>query len=275
MSYTLITNFYNEADKIEDCVKSISEQTLQPVAWILINDGSTDDSGKIAKRECRKHDIAHYQLLLPAKPEPDLDSIGKAWNELQPFILNGLAASDYIAVTDFDNRFPPEYFANLISFLDNNQDVGAVAGFYSGRYNQVRRPRRDNPQGGGKVIRRSLVESITKYWDLAPDSFFNIKARAAGLKTLSLDTEFETIKPLQAWSPSGQYRQGRRTSYVRTNPLMALYLAVRSPHSFAFLKGYLKGLRSDWRCDDPDVKYAGSLRFGVRRLFGRVKRVFR
>ena len=46
---SVIVPFYNTHEYIEKCLNTLVNQTLKDIEIILINDGSTDDSGKIAK----------------------------------------------------------------------------------------------------------------------------------------------------------------------------------------------------------------------------------
>lgn len=50
---SVIVPIYNVEKYLEKCINSLLSQTLEDIQIILVNDGSKDNSGNIAK-ECRK-----------------------------------------------------------------------------------------------------------------------------------------------------------------------------------------------------------------------------
>ena len=56
---SIIVPIYNVEKYIDECIKSIVNQTYQELEIIIVNDGSTDNSGKIcdewAKKDSRIH----------------------------------------------------------------------------------------------------------------------------------------------------------------------------------------------------------------------------
>ncbi len=48
--YILITPARNEAQFIEQTICSVIAQTIRPVRWIIVSDGSTDATDEIVKR---------------------------------------------------------------------------------------------------------------------------------------------------------------------------------------------------------------------------------
>lgn len=51
---SFIVPVYNVAEYIEECIKSIAEQQLRNIEIVLIDDGSTDASGKICDKFAQK-----------------------------------------------------------------------------------------------------------------------------------------------------------------------------------------------------------------------------
>ena len=49
-NYVLITPARNEAAFIELTIKSVLAQTLRPIKWIIVSDGSTDGTDDIVNR---------------------------------------------------------------------------------------------------------------------------------------------------------------------------------------------------------------------------------
>jgi len=54
--YVLISPSRNEARFIEETLKSVISQTVLPLKWVIVNDGSTDATGEIAARYAAQYD---------------------------------------------------------------------------------------------------------------------------------------------------------------------------------------------------------------------------
>jgi len=50
LRYALVTPARNEADLIEQTIRSVVAQTVPPAKWVIVSDGSTDGTDEIVKR---------------------------------------------------------------------------------------------------------------------------------------------------------------------------------------------------------------------------------
>jgi len=64
-SYTIITPARNEAQFIELTLKSVIAQTLLPLKWVIVSDGSTDGTDDIVRKYAADH--PWIELLLRGK----------------------------------------------------------------------------------------------------------------------------------------------------------------------------------------------------------------
>ena len=64
MKFVIITPVRNEEQYILKTIKCMLEQTLKPVEWIIVNDGSTDNTKKIIKRYSQKYLLIVFAKLL-------------------------------------------------------------------------------------------------------------------------------------------------------------------------------------------------------------------
>src|SRR5947209_7250328 len=55
LSYVLITPARNEDAFIEKTIKSMINQTFLPVKWVIVDDGSTDNTSEIINRYLVQH----------------------------------------------------------------------------------------------------------------------------------------------------------------------------------------------------------------------------
>ena len=52
MKYIIITPAFNEENNIERTIRSVIKQTILPIEWIIVNDGSTDETANVVMKYC-------------------------------------------------------------------------------------------------------------------------------------------------------------------------------------------------------------------------------
>jgi glycosyltransferase involved in cell wall biosynthesis len=123
-TYVLITPARNEAALIEQTIRSVVRQTVLPLKWVIVSDGSTDGTDDIVKR----YAAAHQWIELLRMPEHrDRNFAAKvacfnAGNEL----LKGVPY-DVIGNLDADITFECDYFEYLLEKFKDDPALG-VAG---------------------------------------------------------------------------------------------------------------------------------------------------
>ena len=113
---SVIMAIYNCADTVTCAIDSILNQTYSDWELILCDDGSTDDTYKIAKE---------YKSNYPEK----IKLIKNPSNQGLPASLNNClkeAKGRYIARMDGDDISVPERFEKQINFLKNNPDIDCI-----------------------------------------------------------------------------------------------------------------------------------------------------
>lgn len=115
---SVIIPVYNVENYIEDCLSSVFRQTVPFDEIIIVNDGSTDGSGKI----CREYQSAHPEIILI---EQNNMGLSEARN-------NGMkrASGDYIAFVDSDD-WVSERMCETIKKTIADYDVDVV--YYASR----------------------------------------------------------------------------------------------------------------------------------------------
>lgn len=115
---SIIIPIYNTAKYLPDCIDSIINQTHQNLEIILIDDGSTDDSGKI---------IDYY-----AKKDPRIDPIHQKNQGQSTARNNGLrkATGDYISFIDGDDEIQPTFISDLLKPLSTTNSSLSVCGMH-------------------------------------------------------------------------------------------------------------------------------------------------
>ena len=55
LTYIIISPVRNEAKNIENTLRSVIDQTIRPAEWIIVNDGSTDNTSEIISTYIPSH----------------------------------------------------------------------------------------------------------------------------------------------------------------------------------------------------------------------------
>jgi glycosyltransferase involved in cell wall biosynthesis len=113
---SVVMPVYNCAPYLEEAIWSIRRQTFTDLEFIIVNDGSIDDSPAIIRR----HAAADSRIVLIDQPN----------RGLAPAINSGVSAArgKYIARMDGDDIAWPERFARQLSELDKDPDLMVVGG---------------------------------------------------------------------------------------------------------------------------------------------------
>ena len=113
---SVLMGAYNCSDTLETAIISIQKQTYDNWEIILCDDGSTDDTYKVAKRLADAD--SRIKLLRNEKNE----GLNKTLNHCLK-----VSKGDYIARMDGDDESEPERFQKQIDFLERNAEYAFVS----------------------------------------------------------------------------------------------------------------------------------------------------
>lgn len=124
MNYVLITPARNEEAFIEKTIESVAKQTVLPLKWVIVNDGSTDETGKIVRRFLGEYPWIEL-IEFPIRKERNFAAKVFAFNAGQESVKN----LDYevIANLDADVSFGADHFEFLLNEFRKDPRLG-VAG---------------------------------------------------------------------------------------------------------------------------------------------------
>lgn len=185
LRYVLITPARNEASLIEKTILSVARQTVKPVKWVIVSDGSTDGTDEIVEK---------YALLfpwielvrMPERKERHFGGKALAFNAGYERVRN--TDYDIIGNLDADITFDPDYIEILLSKFGQFPQLG-VAGmpFKEGNFQyDYRFSRKEHVSGACQLFRRQCFEEIGGYKPLkigGIDLVANITARMNGWRT--------------------------------------------------------------------------------------------
>ena len=258
VDYVMVTNIWNERDKIERAFKRMEAQTKKPLVWLWIDDGSVDGSYDEIERVSKEHpELEVWIERMPSKKKGDLNTIGRAYTRFMPDFVEKLRdrTVKYYTIQDVGTRPCPNYFARIISLMEANPLVGACSGTVVGE--EVAREA-GMPMGDCKVIKWDIISRIKKYWTLSPDTYLNIKALGMGYNLRIWRVPVLQDAPSYGTTAKGMFYQGQLNFFIGRPFLGVLLRSVRRMllrrHGTEMLRGYFyERVRGVWRCDDQEV----------------------
>src|ERR1700682_634152 len=78
-NYVLVTPARNEAAYIEQTIKSVVAQTILPLRWVIVSDGSTDGTDEVVRKFVAEHDWIDL-VSLPRRAERNFAGKVAAFN---------------------------------------------------------------------------------------------------------------------------------------------------------------------------------------------------
>jgi glycosyltransferase involved in cell wall biosynthesis len=118
---------YNEAGFIGQTLESLANQSFPPEKIVVVNDGSTDDTGQIVSQLSEKY---NFISLVENIPKTDHHAPGskviKAFNKGLSHLDDDY---DIICKFDADLIFPLNYLERIAFHFESNPKAGMVGGF--------------------------------------------------------------------------------------------------------------------------------------------------
>ncbi|MEQ9407219.1 MAG: glycosyltransferase family A protein [Fuerstiella sp.] len=124
--YVLISPCRNEAEFARRTLDSVVNQSIPPALWVVVDDGSTDDTPKILAEYAAKHDFIRVVRR---------DDRGK--RAVGPGVIEAFYAGletvdlqdfDYLCKLDLDLDLPELYFQILMERMEKEPRIGTCSG---------------------------------------------------------------------------------------------------------------------------------------------------
>jgi poly-beta-1,6-N-acetyl-D-glucosamine synthase len=160
--YVIITPARNEAQFIELTLQSMVAQTLLPLKWIIVSDGSTDGTDDIVRKYMADN---HWIELLQMPERRERHFAGKAYAFNAAYERLKELDFDVVGNLDADVSFDADLFQLLVARFSEDPRLGvAGAPFREGRQQyDYRFTSTDNVWGGCQFFRRECFETIGGY----------------------------------------------------------------------------------------------------------------
>lgn len=124
--YLLISPCRNEADYIRQTLDTVITQSVRPAKWIIVDDGSTDETPQILAEYRKKHDW----IEVVTRRDRGRRSVGPGVIEAFYAGYETIRPDDYeyLCKLDMDLQLPPRYFETLMERMAANQRIGTCSG---------------------------------------------------------------------------------------------------------------------------------------------------
>lgn len=262
MKYIVISPVKNEGRYVGETLSSMAAQAVKPVEWVIVNDGSTDDTPGIIKGYTQKHRWIKLVEHNGARRSRGGHIVSIVYLGLSKIKT---ADFDYLVKLDCDLSFEPVLFERAFKYLEANPRVGItspISHILSGGRLVEEKSSRGHTLGACKIYRRECFEDIG---GLVPamgwDGIDEIKARmkgwdaepVPGLKVVHLRPEGKATGTFS----SGRER-GRGSYFMGYHPLFFAFRAakcvLKSPlDGLGMLTGFLgSALGRAEKIDDPE-----------------------
>lgn len=279
--YAVITPVRDEQAYLASTIECVAAQTIRPAQWIIVNDGSKDDTGKIIDEYSHRYPWIRSVHRQDRGFRKSGGGVVDAFND--GYRMMDCPDWEFIVKLDGDLTFNPDYFEKCFVEFERDPRLGvgggAICYVIDGKKTFEEAPA-FHVRGATKIYRKECWEQIGGLWP-APgwDTMDEVKANSLGWHTHSF-RDLHLLHHRETGAADGTWRTlvkyGRANYICGYHPLfMFSKCIVRLPQKpyilgsiglmYGFVTGYLKHIP---QVDDrAAIAYLRSQQLG--RLCGR------
>lgn len=244
--YVLITPARNEAQFVELTLKSVVAQTVRPLKWIIVSDGSTDGTDEIVNKYSAEYPWIEL-LRMPERRERHFAGKVLAFNAGQAKVRD--LPYEVIGSLDGDISFEPDYFSFLLGKLTADTTLGLVGTPFKEGANPTydyRFVSIEHVSGACQVFRRQCFEDIGGYVPVKGgciDHIAVITARTKGWKTRTFTEKVchhhRAMGTAQRGLLMSRFKNGAKDYAIGNHPLWELFRGFYQMSKRPYLLGGL------------------------------------
>ena len=259
MSYLLVTPCRNEADFMKLTLDSVISQTVLPDLWVIVDDGSTDDTPEILADYAARHSF----IKVVTRENRGHRSVGPGVIEAfyHGYDQVDVSQFDFVCKFDLDLDLPPRYFEILIQRMNDNPRIGTCSGkayFKDKKSGGLISEKCGDEMSVGmtKFYRRTCFEEIGGFVrQVMWDGIDCHKCRQLGWIAVSwdeADLNFIHLRPMGSSQQGiftgrmrhgfGQYFMGTGLLYMTASSVFRMLHPPYFLGGFAMLWGYIKSM---------------------------------
>jgi poly-beta-1,6-N-acetyl-D-glucosamine synthase len=232
--YVLLTSARNEEADLETVIASVLRQTVRPLAWFIMDDGSSDRTASIVEQAAASHPFIRLSST-NARGGRNFGSKDKAITAA--YALAKSLEFDFVGVLDADTAFAQENYCEAIfEEFDRNERTGIVSGYVYERPHGKWESREGNAEDsvpGIATFRRECFEQTGGYTPLyygGADWLIQLDAKMAGweIKTRP-DLHILHYRPTSSAGGilRGMFRAGLMDASFGSDPVFELFKCGR------------------------------------------------
>jgi len=265
--YALISPCRDEADYLQITIDTVAAQSVPPTKWVIVDDGSSDDTPKILAAAAAKYPF----IQVVRRDDRGARSVGPGVIDAFYHGLSHISLDDYDYVCKFDCdlEMPPRYFERTMEYFERDPWLGTLSGKLHLRRNGRLFPERtgdENSVGPVKFYRVACFKEIGGFVrEVCWDGIDGHLCRRFGWVARSVNDPELAIVHLRQMGSShkslwvGRQRWGRGKYFMGSSPLymtaVTLYRMAERPYvvgGLGILVGYVRaGLERAPRMKDP------------------------
>jgi len=285
-THLIVTPARNEAENLTRLADSLISQAWRPSAWIVVDNGSTDETERVVRELAQEHDWIRFLSIEGEKTHARGRASVRAFNAG----VHGIAGDfDLITNLDADVSFGPDYFDALRDAFGARPKLGIASGLcYEPAAERGWLPvfvTYPNLRGASRSYRQAcLLELLPLEERLGWDGIDSVRANIRGWETATIPTlSYFHHRPTGArdrsrfsgWAEEGSvsYYMWYRPSYLVARTLYHV-VGDRDPASAGLAWGYGRAaLRRDPRHAEPGFREFVRSQQTLRQLHVRMREV--
>lgn len=251
-AYVVVSPGRNEAKFMRRTLDSVVAQTVRPALWVIVDDGSTDESPEILADYAARHDwirvVRRADRGHRAVGPGVVDAFYAGWETVDP------SRYAYLCKLDLDLDLPPGYFEGLMAEMEKDARLGTCSGkayYIDARGHRVwERMGNEMSVGASKFYRRECFEAIGGFVrEVMWDGLDCHMARWHGWRACAFPGEalaFEHLRPMgssQTGIHAGRRRHGAGQWFMGSDPVYFTATALRKMAHPPYITGGLASLQ--------------------------------
>jgi biofilm PGA synthesis N-glycosyltransferase PgaC len=268
--YCLVSPCRDEAEYMERTLETVTGQTEPPSLWVIVDDGSTDQTPEILRQWSARFDY----IRVVTRPDRGARKVGPG--VIDAFYSGYATISqrdfDFVCKLDLDLELPPRYFEILMDKMEADPRLGTCSGkpymLLDGKL-VSEKCGDENSVGMTKFYRVQCFEEIHGFVrEVMWDGIDGHRCRMLGWVAASYDEpdlRFVHLRPMGSSHKglvTGRMRHGFGQYFMGTSPIYmtasALFRMTRPPvliGGASMWWGYAKSmLQRAPRYDDPEFR---------------------
>ncbi len=257
--YVIISPCRNEEEFMRKTLDSVSQQSILPELWVIVDDGSTDSTPEILAEYSNKYSF----IRVVTRQNRGHRSVGPGVIEAfyEGLDTVDLKQFDFLCKLDLDLILPARYFETLIERMNDNPRLGNCSGkpyfIDKNTGNLVSEGCGDeNAIGASKFYRRECFEEIGGFIrQVMWDGLDGHRCRQLGWIAMSWDesdVRFTHLRPMGSSQKNiivgrmrhgfGQYFMGTSLAYMTASSIFRMLHPPYIAGGIAMWWGYVKSM---------------------------------